>query len=55
MRNILLLALALASLACAEARPKVRAITAFIRMDAAHLETLIAEAVKFPERRARGV
>jgi hypothetical protein len=47
MRNVILLALAFASLAFAEARPKVRAITAFIRMDAAHLETQIAEAVKF--------
>ena len=47
MRNVLLLALALASLAFAEARPKVRAITAFIRIDAAHFETQTAEAVKF--------
>ena len=47
MRNVLLLALAVASLAFAEARPKVRAITAFIRIDAAHLETQVSEAVKF--------
>jgi hypothetical protein len=47
MRNVLLLALALASLAFAEARPKVRAITAFIRIDATHYETQVADAVKF--------
>jgi hypothetical protein len=47
MRNVLILALTVASLAFAEARPKVRAITAFIRIDAAHYETQVAEAVKF--------
>src|ERR1039458_408690 len=47
MRKALLLALALSSLASAEERPKVRAITAFIRIDAAHYEGQVAEAVKF--------
>jgi len=47
MRKVLLLILAVASLAFAEARPKVRAITAFIRIDAPHMETQIAEAVQF--------
>jgi uncharacterized protein (UPF0210 family) len=31
----------------AESRPKVRAITAFVKIDAAHWETQVAEAVKF--------
>jgi uncharacterized protein (UPF0210 family) len=47
MRKAFLLVLALASLVFAEARPKVRAITAFIRIDAAHYNTQVAEAVKF--------
>src|ERR1035438_7547469 len=47
MRNAIVVALALASLAFAEARPKVRAITAFINIDAAHYEAQVAEAVKF--------
>src|ERR1039457_2961185 len=47
MRKALLIALALSSLASAEERPKVRAITAFIRIDAAHYEGQVAEAVKF--------
>jgi uncharacterized protein (UPF0210 family) len=47
MRKALLLALALTSLAFAEERPKVRAITAFIHIDAAHYEEQVAEAVKF--------
>src|SRR5450631_1197412 len=47
MRKALLLALTLASLAYAQERPKVRAITAFIRIDAAHIETQVGEAVKF--------
>ncbi len=47
MRKAFLLALTLASFAFAEARPKVRAITAFIRIDAAHYDAQIAEAVKF--------
>src|ERR1035437_3762585 len=47
MRKAFLLALTLASLAFSRARPKVRAITAFIRIDAAHYEAQVAEAVKF--------
>ena len=47
MRKAFVLALTLASLAFAEARPKVRAITAFIRIDAAHMEAQVGEAVKF--------
>jgi uncharacterized protein (UPF0210 family) len=47
MRKTLLLVLALGSLAFAEERPKVRAITAFIHIDAAHYEGQVAEAVKF--------
>ncbi|MGD0777807.1 MAG: DUF711 family protein, partial [Candidatus Solibacter sp.] len=47
MRKAFLFALALASLAFAEARPKVRAITAFIRIDALHYEAQVGEAVKF--------
>ena len=47
MRKALFLALAVASFPFAEARPKVRAITAFTRIDAAHYETQIAEAVQF--------
>jgi hypothetical protein len=47
MRNAIVVALALASLAFAEARPKVRAITAFINIDAAHYEAQVAAAVQF--------
>src|SRR5438876_8718597 len=48
MRNALLLCAAVASLAYgAESRPKVRAITAFIRVDAKNLDTQIADTVKF--------
>ena len=46
MRKAVLLALTLASLAVAAA-PKVRAITAFIRIDAKNYETQVGEAVKF--------
>jgi uncharacterized protein (UPF0210 family) len=46
MRRALLL-LTLASLAFADERPKVRAITAFIRIDAAHYQTQLAAAAKF--------
>jgi uncharacterized protein (UPF0210 family) len=46
MRRAFLL-LTLASLAIAEERPKVRAITAFIRIDAAHYQTQLGDAVKF--------
>jgi uncharacterized protein (UPF0210 family) len=48
MRSVLLLSFALASLAFgADSRPKVRAITAFIRIDATHYETQVGDAVKF--------
>jgi uncharacterized protein (UPF0210 family) len=47
MRKVLLVALSLASLAFSQAKPKVRAITAFIRIDAAHLEAQVGEAVTF--------
>jgi len=47
MRKVFLLALSLASLVFAQAKPKVRAITAFIRIDAAHLDSQVGEAVKF--------
>ena len=47
MRKVLLLALCVASFAFAQAKPKVRAITAFIRIDAAHLDAQVGEAVKF--------
>src|SRR4051812_27781225 len=47
MRKALILSL-LASLAlAADSRPKVRAITAFIRIDAAGYEAQVGEAVKF--------
>jgi len=47
MRKALLIT-ALSSLAfAADSRPKVRAITAFIRIDAAHYETQVADAVTF--------
>ena len=47
MLKALALTLAFVSIAFAEAKPKVRAITAFIRVDATHLETQVAEAVTF--------
>ena len=47
MRKAFVAALALASLAFAQARPKVRAITAFVRIDAAHYEAQVGEAVEF--------
>jgi uncharacterized protein (UPF0210 family) len=47
MRKVLLVALSIASLAFSQAKPKVRAITAFIRIDAANLEAQVGEAVKF--------
>ena len=47
MRNVLLLALLAATVAFGQAKPKVRAITAFIRIDAAHLDAQVAETVKF--------
>jgi uncharacterized protein len=46
MRRALFL-LTLAWLAFADERPKVRAITAFIRIDAAHYQTQLAAAAKF--------
>ncbi|MEO8369861.1 MAG: DUF711 family protein [Candidatus Solibacter sp.] len=47
MRKILLLALLSIPFALGQAKPKVRAITAFIRIDAAHLDAQIAETVQF--------
>jgi uncharacterized protein (UPF0210 family) len=48
MRNALVLAVTLASLAAAaDSRPKVRAITAFIRIDAANYETQVNDAARF--------
>jgi uncharacterized protein (UPF0210 family) len=48
MRNVLLLAAISASLIFgADSRPKVRAITAFIRIDAKNVETQLGDAVKF--------
>lgn len=48
MHKALVLALAAASLAvAADPKPKVRAITAFIHMDASHYEAQVAEAAKF--------
>ncbi|MBS1857941.1 MAG: DUF711 family protein [Acidobacteria bacterium] len=48
MRKALVLALAAASLAAAaDTRPKVRAITAFIRIDANNYRAQVAEAAKF--------
>ena len=47
MRKVLLLALFAACFAFGQAKPKVRAITAFIRIDAAQLDAQIADTVKF--------
>ena len=47
MPKAVALALALVSVAFPQARPKVRAITAFIRIDAAHYNEQVGEAVKF--------
>lgn len=48
MRKALLLSLAATSFAfAADSRPKVRAITAFIKIDAAHLDTQLNETVAF--------
>ena len=48
MRQALLLAIALASLgAAAESKPKVRAITAFIRIDAKNYQAQVGEAAQF--------
>jgi uncharacterized protein len=47
MRTAFLLALSAVSLFAADPRPKVRAITAFIRIDAGHYETQLGDAVKF--------
>jgi uncharacterized protein (UPF0210 family) len=46
MRKAAILGIAAALWGAAETRPKVRAITAFIRVDAQHLEAQVAEAVK---------
>ena len=47
MRKAFALLLALTSFAFAQAKPKVRAITAFIRIDAAHMDAQVGEAVTF--------
>ena len=48
MRKALVLALAAASFAvAADPKPKIRAVTAFIHMDASHYEAQVAEAAKF--------
>ncbi len=47
MRKLIVLFLALSSFAIGQSRPKVRAITAFIRIDAAHMESQVSEAVAF--------
>jgi uncharacterized protein (UPF0210 family) len=47
MKNALLFSLAVASLFAADSRPKVRAITAFIKIDAAHMEAQVGDTVKF--------
>jgi uncharacterized protein (UPF0210 family) len=47
MRKLMALSAIAAALYGAESRPKVRAITAFVKIDAAHWETQVAEAVKF--------
>jgi uncharacterized protein (UPF0210 family) len=47
MRKVLLLAIALAAIAAADSKPKVRAITAFIRIDVKNYEAQVGEAVKF--------
>src|SRR6266699_6142127 len=48
MRKVFLLLTAITPLSyAADSRPKVRAITAFIRIDAAHYETQVADAVTF--------
>ena len=41
MRKVILLMAAASSLFAADSRPKVRAITAFIKLDAAHLDAEI--------------
>lgn len=47
MGKALTLLLAFSSFAFAQAKPKVRAITAFIRIDAEHMEAQVFEAVSF--------
>src|SRR5215470_18699178 len=47
MRKALAFFLAASSLAAADSRPKVRAVTAFIKLDAAQLDTEIAATLKF--------
>uniref|UniRef100_Q01SX8 DUF711 domain-containing protein n=1 Tax=Solibacter usitatus (strain Ellin6076) TaxID=234267 RepID=Q01SX8_SOLUE len=47
MRKALVVLLAFSSFGIAQSKPKVRAITAFIRIDAQHYETQVGEAVTF--------
>ena len=47
MRKVILLMAAASSLFAADSRPKVRAITAFVKLDAAHLDAEIGETVAF--------
>src|SRR5438445_12561519 len=47
MRKALAILLACSSFGLAQSKPKVRAITAFIRIDAQHYETQVGEAVAF--------
>ncbi len=47
MRKALFLLVGLVSIGFGQAKPKVRAITAFIRIDAGHMESQVGEAVTF--------
>ena len=47
MRKVILLMAAASSLFAADSRPKVRAITAFVKLDAAHMDAQIGETVAF--------
>ena len=47
MRKLVLILLATCSVMSAQSRPKVRAITAFVKLDAVHWEAQVGETVKF--------
>jgi uncharacterized protein (UPF0210 family) len=47
MRKFVLIGMVVCSVMGAQSRPKVRAITAFVKIDAAHWEAQVGEAVKF--------
>jgi len=47
MRKAFVLCMAAAALCGADSRPKVRAITAFIKMDSGHMDAQVGEAVQF--------